>query len=340
MTAWSPVTKTELENFLDLSILNVQKGDLQSFWSADLLLHTPIFGQLMSRDRYIHILRCLHFHDTEEIVNHPLVKIKSVIGHVQNKFSLVLTPWKNLCIDESLFLRKVRLRFKQNIPLERNRFGIKLYMIVDCETGFVLSFVVYTGEDTDYQKFYLGVTGDIVAYFLQPYFYKGHVVYIDNWYTSPTLAEFLHDRDTGLCGMVKANRKRMPKHKSKLVRGEVQISYSDVWMAVRWEVKCSVRMLTSMHKLEFCTTGKISYLTNEDIIKSRYIHDYNQNMGVIDNVDKQLFIIETVRKTMKWYQKLFFYLIDLCLSNAHALYKMRNEGATPFPSIRLQVVRS
>ena len=43
-------------------------------------------------------------------------------------------------------------------------------MIVDCDTGFVFDFVVYTGADTDYQKFDLGVTGDIVAHFLQPYF--------------------------------------------------------------------------------------------------------------------------------------------------------------------------
>ena len=56
--------------------------------------------------------------------------------------------------------------------------SIKLYMIVDCETGFVLGLVVYTGADTEYQKFNLGVTGDIVAHFLQPYFYKGHVIYI------------------------------------------------------------------------------------------------------------------------------------------------------------------
>ena len=133
--------------------------------------------------RIYHILRCLHFHDNVEIVNHPLVKIKSVIGHVQSKFSAVLTPGKNLCIDESLLLWKGRLRFKQYIPLKRNRFGIKLYMIVDCETGFVLGFAVYTGADTDYQKFDLGVTDDIVAHFLQPYFYKGYVVYIDNWYT-------------------------------------------------------------------------------------------------------------------------------------------------------------
>ena len=47
-------------------------------------------------------------------------------------------------------------------------------------------------------------------------------------------------------------------------------------------------------------------------------------MGGIDNVDRQLSITETVRKTMKWYRKLFLHLIDLCLSNAHALYKVRN----------------
>ena len=55
------------------------------------------------------------------------------------------------------------------------------------------------------------------------YFYKGHVVYIDNWYTFSTLAEFLHDRDTGMYGTVKANRKGIPKLESKLVRGEVQV---------------------------------------------------------------------------------------------------------------------
>ena len=38
-------------------ILNVQKGDLQSYWSTDLLLHTLNFGQIMFLDRYFHILR-------------------------------------------------------------------------------------------------------------------------------------------------------------------------------------------------------------------------------------------------------------------------------------------
>ena len=342
---WSPLTKDEFECFLGLSILvgHIRKGDLKDYWSKDPLLYTPIFGQIMSRDRFLAILRYLHFHDNEdtsEIAHHPLMKIKPIIDYLQSKFSAALIPGKNLWIDESLVLWKGRLRFKQYIPLKRNRFGIKLFELVDYETGFILGFVVYTGADTDYQKFDLGVTGDIVAHFLQPYFYKGHVIYIDNWYTSPILAEFLHDRDTGMCGTVKTNRKGMPKLENKLERGEVQVAHNNLWMAIRWQDKRSVCMLTTVHEPEFCTTGKKHYQTNEDIIKPRCIHEYNQNMGGVDNVDRQLSITEIVRKTMKWYRKLFFHLIDLSLSNAHSLYKMKNEGPMPFPSFRLSVVRS
>ncbi|XP_071580675.1 piggyBac transposable element-derived protein 4-like [Temnothorax nylanderi] len=341
MQSWRPLTKHELENFLGLSILmgHVRKGKVKSYWSTDLLLHTPIFFQTMCRDRYLLILRNLHFHDNKEIINHPLVKIKPIIDHLQNKFSAALIPGKNLCIDESLLLWKGRLRFKQYIPLKRNRFGIKVFLIVDCKTGFILGFIVYTGGDTDYQKFGMGITGDIVAHFLQPYFYKGHVMYVDNWYTSPTLAEFLHDRDTGICGTVKANRKGMPNLDKKLARGEVQVAHNDTWMAMKWEDKRSVRMLTSVHELEFCATGKKNYKTGEDIIKPTCVHEYNQNMGGVDNIDRQLSITESVRKTIKWYRKLFFHLLDLCLCNAHALYKMRNEEHISFPSFRLEIVK-
>lgn len=101
----------------------------------------------------------------------------------------------------------------------------------------------------------------------------------------------------------------MRKSENKLVRGEVQVAHNNVWMAMKWEDKRCVRMLTSVHEFEFCTTGKKHYRTNEDIVKPKCVHEYNQNMGGVDNVDRQLSITETVRKTMKWYRKLFFHLV-------------------------------
>jgi len=50
---------------------------------------------------------------------------------------------------------------------------------------------------------------------------------MDNWYLSPELAEFLHDRDTGMCGTVRKNRKGMPKLNSKLNRDEIEVAHTD-----------------------------------------------------------------------------------------------------------------
>ena len=147
-------------------------------------------------------------------------------------------------ITSNIFLRvwKGRLRFKQYIPLKRNRFGIKLFLIVDWETGFILGFIIYTGAGTDYQKFGMGIIGDIVTHFLQPYFYKGQVIYVDNCYIFLTIAEFLHDHYTGICGTMKENRKGMPKLDNKFDRGEVEVAYNDTSMAIKWEDKRSVHI--------------------------------------------------------------------------------------------------
>ncbi len=40
---------------------------------------------------------------------------------------------------------------------------------------------------------------------------KGHILYFENWYASPSLCEFLHANKTGSCGTARKNRKFMPK---------------------------------------------------------------------------------------------------------------------------------
>ncbi|XP_020298636.1 piggyBac transposable element-derived protein 4-like [Pseudomyrmex gracilis] len=293
----------------------------------------------MRRNRYLQILRCLHFSNNEEIVNHPLKKLKPVIDDLREKFSNSILPGQNLYIDESLILWKGKLYFKQFLPLKRHRFGIKLFNLVDCKTGFLIDFIVYTGSDTDYEKFGLGITGDIVAHFLKNFFNKGHVIYVDNWYSSPELAKFLHHRDTGIYGTVKKNRKFMPRLENKLNKGEIQVAHNDVWLVMKWMDKREVYMITTVHEVRFSPTGKKHWRTKEDIVKPLCICEYNKNMGGIDNIDKQLSITETIRKTMKWYQKLFFHFVDLALANAHVLYNQKVEKKLSFPEFRIEVVR-
>ena len=41
------------------------------------------------------------------------------------------------------------MAFQQYIPSKRHRFGLKFFVICDCETGYVLDMIVYTASDID-----------------------------------------------------------------------------------------------------------------------------------------------------------------------------------------------
>jgi hypothetical protein len=90
-------------------------------------------------------------------------------------------PFQDLCVDESLVLFKGRPNFKLFIKTKRHRFGIKLYLLCDCETGYVSNFRVYTGKDTNTElNPDMGVSGSVVTTLIALYLNKGHTVYTDN----------------------------------------------------------------------------------------------------------------------------------------------------------------
>ncbi|XP_068239945.1 piggyBac transposable element-derived protein 4-like [Palaemon carinicauda] len=194
----------------------MKKHVLQDYWKQDPLIPTPIFPKFMTRDRFLLLTRFMHFADNgRPIANDRIWKIRSFLSIVVANFKKVFHPFQKIVIDESLILFKGRLVFKQYIPSKRHRFGIKLFVLCDCETGIVLDIIVYTGTDIDIpkedQSSGLGFSRAVVKKMMAPYMGHGHILYTDNWYSSPTLAQFLHDNATGACGTVRESRKYMPK---------------------------------------------------------------------------------------------------------------------------------
>jgi hypothetical protein len=61
-------------------------------------------------------------------------------------------------------------------------------------------------------------------------------------------------------------------------------------------------------------------------------------MGAVDRGDMMLSSVECVRKTIKWYKKLFFHTGDLCLLNAHALYLTKTGNRVPLAKFQLDVI--
>ncbi|XP_071050798.1 piggyBac transposable element-derived protein 4-like [Onthophagus taurus] len=252
-------TDNEVYVFLAITMLftHMNKNEWKDYWSTDLLIGTPIFGKIMSQDRFSLLLRMLHFSDNNELhVGDKLQKIRPIIELLRSRFKASMKPFKDLCIDESIVPWKGRLSFKQYIPSKRHRFGIKLFVLCDVETGFILDFIVYTGSSTEINNIAgLGISGSITTTLLEPHLDKGHTIYYDNWYSSPHLSSYLLMRNTGSCGTIKYNRKGMPKNfPNKMKKGEIEMRNTKKMMVIKWHDKRDI--LTTVHKNEIKDTGK------------------------------------------------------------------------------------
>ena len=91
-------------------------------------------------------------------------------------------------------------------------------------------------------------------------------------------------------------------------------------LVVKLADKKDIYMITSKHDYDMTDTGKQCTVTKHKILKPTCIIDYNKNMGAIDRSDMMLSSCESARKCAKWYKKLFFHFIDICLLNSHCLY--------------------
>lgn len=183
---------------------------MKHYWKVNSKVYQhPIFGQIAFRYRYESILRALRFYELKERVAKK-EKIQFVINHCVQKFKKFYSTPKQLSTDEALLGFKGRLSYKQYIPLKRSQFGIKLYELCALY-GYVLDIILYTGTKTVYEE---STKEKGHAYNIaMKYQKKGHAVYLDNFYTSVTLADDLFKRETQMTGTLRANRKGFPDFK-------------------------------------------------------------------------------------------------------------------------------
>ncbi|KAK4318076.1 hypothetical protein Pmani_010902 [Petrolisthes manimaculis] len=331
MVDWEDVSVAEIYVWLALTMLmpHNKKHRLRDYWTTDDLLSTPIFGRYMSRDRYRDILTNLHF--TNNLGPSPsdrLWKIRTILSMLLQNIRAFLRPFQKVVIDESLMLFRGRLSFIQYIPSKRHRFGIKFYVICDCQTGYVLDFVIYTGSDVDIaENDPHGFSGAVVKHLMDHFYNRNHILYTDNYYTSPLLSQFLKEHGTESCGTVRPNRKWYPAF-PVTHRGDFLIRKSGPLLAMKWHDKRPVHMLTTVHKGEMLDSGRVDRDTGNPILKPDVVFDYNINMRLVDKSDMMISSIDCLRKTCKWYKKAFLHLIDICVLNAYILYTQQHQGTT------------
>ena len=76
----------------------------------------------------------------------PMVKVSELMEKLTNRFSKMFIPGQALSLDETLIRAFGRIRFKVRIISKSARYGIKLYVLTDAATAYVLRIIPYAGK--------------------------------------------------------------------------------------------------------------------------------------------------------------------------------------------------
>ena len=148
---------------------------------------------------------------------------------------------------------------------------------------------------------------------------------MDNFYSSPALFQDLRRHGFGACGTVRTNRRGVPEEmKSKLQKGEtVTKMIDDKLMALKWQDKRPVVMLTTVHDDSVVTKQRRTRAVSggvEEVRKPLVIERYNQFMIGVDVGDQLLSYYGFSHRTLKWWRRAFFHLIEVAIVNAYIMY--------------------
>jgi hypothetical protein len=146
----------------------------------------------MKRDRFLHILRYLHFEDSgknPEKINpgyDRLWKIRTIFDTLNENYAKFYNPSEHLAVDEVIVKFKGRVIFKQHITKKHKRFGIKIYKLCDT-AAYTYDMKVYLGRDSDSATKDMTATHATVRNLVNRVEGVGHELFMDNFFSSPAL---------------------------------------------------------------------------------------------------------------------------------------------------------
>lgn len=342
--AWKPVTEAEMKVFFALLFLQgiVDKPVVDWYWSKRRVIETPVFGEVMSKSRFILLMKFLHFANNEDTAGeagqarHKLRKIWPVLSLLRDHFKARYMPEEHISVDESLMLYKGRLSWKQFLPLKRSRFGVKFYVLCESATGYIWDVIIYTGKGTDIGDEASAMGTKVVMRLMEPLLDKGYCLTVDNFYTSPELVEKLLSRKTDVYGTVRPSRKDMPPLRdANLKKGDIVAYQRGKCMALQWRDKKLVTLLSTVHD---ATMTEVVNRKKEKVSKPAVVIDYNHTMGGVDKSDQMLSYYPATRSRQKiYYKNIFRHLLDMAVFNAFVLHQKQG-GKLSHLEFRLAVV--
>ena len=277
--------------------------------------------------RFLEILQNLHFADNNTSnTSDKGYKLRTVINHLNKAFQAAMSDADRQSIDEHMTKFKGRNSCKQYIKNKPIKWGFKWWCRCSSTTGYLYEFNLYLGKK---EKTELGLGESVVLNLSQKLEGSYCTLYFDNFFNSPLLVNKLYEKGLYCVGTVRKDRRSMAvlPNDSNMKQGDIEFQFSENIAAVKWFDNHGVTLVGTA--LEGCdqissvshhAKGQSSKVT---VTCPKMVKDYNSNMGGVDLLDQKTAVYRLDRKSSgrRYYLRLFFHLMDMCMVNSHIVYK-------------------
>lgn len=330
--SWYDITNDEFWAFLAV-IINMGTmplPNLQDYWSTNPNSLIPFYPNTFTRDRFMQIFWMLHAKIQPDTIR-PEV-ISGFLDYINGKFIDYFIPSEQICVDESIVKFKGRISFITYNPQKPTKWGIKVYTLADSNTGYICQILPYYGSLTTQTLIRpdLPVSTRIPLHLCTMLLKKipearGYHLFTDRYYTSLVLADELHKLNCHLTGTIMNNRKGLPPEikKPKFNKNVSIKSYRRKNnLIITWKDKRIVTLFTNRYNPSMKNVKRIIRNGVSTMIKKpNAILNYSKYMGGVDKADQFASTYCFMRKSIKWWKKLFFWGMEISIINSFILYK-------------------